>query len=111
MNDEEKERQDQAKREHAAVVRRKRRRMALTFNRFIHTEDGKEVWDHLKEIFKLEGRIATPINLGTHTGYDTQTILLNEGARGVVIYLNDLAAEGTSGDGNIEEPEKKVIMP
>ena len=91
--------------------RRQEQRLANAYQRAFATEDGRVVLADLRQLFRLEQRVFTPVRQGGHYGYDPLTAALADGARGVVIYIQERLATKVQGDANIENAPEKVIKP
>lgn len=102
---------EEARKEKEAEARRREQRITNAYHRAFATEDGQVVLSDLAAMFRLEGRVFTPLKKDNHFGYDPLTAALADGGRAVVIYIKDRLAARVQGDANIETVPEKVIKP
>lgn len=85
--------------------RRAAQRLALAYQRAFATEDGQAVLADLKETFRLEDRVFTPVSVGSHFAYDPLTAALADGGRAVVLHILTKLAVTPRGDANLTSEE------
>src|SRR5258708_2487817 len=89
--------------------RRAQHRLAMAYHRTFASEDGQAVLSDLTETFRLQGRVFTPVQAGSHFAYDPLTAALADGGRAVVMHILAKLAVPPQGDANLnpEEPVHK----
>lgn len=102
---------EEARKEREAESRRREQRITNAYHRAFATEDGQAVLEDLTAMFRLEGRVFTPLKKDHHFAYDPLTAALADGGRAVIIYIKDRLAAKVQGDGNVEAAGEKVIRP
>lgn len=89
------------------IRRQKAQQIAMAYQRVFATEDGKIVLEDLKKVCRFDREVFTPISKGDHSSYDPLTAALTDGARRLIVRINDMLAAPTQGDANLQ-PKTKV---
>lgn len=84
---------------------RKAQRLINDYHRTFNTEHGKRVLADLSDTFGLNGRVFIPIGKGNHNAYDPLAAALCDGARAVVIRINEKLSASAMGDDNTKQPK------
>lgn len=102
---------EESRKERETESRRREQRITNAYHRAFATEDGQVVLEDLAGMFRLEGRVFTPLKKDHHFAYDPLTAALADGGRAVVIYIKERLAARVQGDANLENAPDKVIKP
>lgn len=102
----------EAARERELARERAEQRLINAYHRAFATEDGRAVLEDLEGVFRLEGRVFTPVRTSQDAyAYDPLTAALADGGRAVLIYIQERLAAKVRGDGNVEEAAVTVGRP
>ncbi len=85
--------------------RRATHRLAMAYQRTFASEDGQAVLADLRETFRLQGRVFTPVSAGSHFAYDPLTAALADGGRAVVLHIMAKLTVPPQGDANLNAAE------
>lgn len=92
----------------ALEAAKERQRIVNAAKRCLETEDGRSLMAYLETLFGLKAPVFNPTNRGGYHAYDPLQAALTDGARGVIIHINELLQSPAVGDANLE-PETTVI--
>jgi hypothetical protein len=84
---------------------RKAQRLVNDYHRTFSTDYGQRVLADLASTFGLNGRVFIPIGKGNHNAYDPLAAALCDGARAVVIRINEKLSSPALGDDNTKPPK------
>ncbi len=89
---------------------RKQRRVSL-YSRIFNTPDGRDLLKDLKQNVGYDKSVFTRVDRGNHMAFDPLNAALKDGARGVIVFIEEILATPLDMEGQPKKrkPAKKGI--